>query len=69
MPRIAFPNDKLSYNAKKLRWTTTLKKEHLKNTELDNKNLQVPVKSVNLEGSKEKVLIDTGTNASFIVAE
>ena len=53
VPRIVFSSVKLGYNAKKLRWTTTPKREHLKNTALDSKKIKIPVISIELEGNKE----------------
>ena len=68
-PRIASSSVRLSIYKKKLRWTTTPKREHLKAIAIDGKKLKIPVISVELEGNKEKLIIDTGASASFVAAE
>ena len=63
-PRSVSSNARLSSNDKKL--TTNLKIEHLTIAKLDNKKLKFLVVSIQLEGNKEKVLIDTGASTSFV---
>ena len=49
-------------------WSTTPKREHLKNA-VDDKKLKTPLISIEVEGNSEKVLIDIGASASFVAAE
>ena len=50
-PKIAFSSDRLSYYAKKLRLTTSKKRDNLKTAALSNKELKIPVINVELEGN------------------
>ena len=49
--RIVSSSNSLSYNIEKLRQTTTLKREQLKNAALDDKKLKFSAISVELEGN------------------